>query len=107
MLGISFSRGWKLDYHFEWDPAKARENVKKHKVTFQQAATVFQDPQAISVFDGDHSQMEDRWITLGRDSRVIIIVICHTFRQPDEVSAFIRIISARKATQKERQQYEG
>jgi len=95
-----------LPYNFEWDPTKARDNVKKHKVTFQQAATVFHDPYAISVFDKDHSQMEDRWITLGRDSRGIIIVVYHTFRQSDEVSAFIRITSARKATKKERQQYE-
>lgn len=96
-----------MQYHFEWDPAKARENVKKHKVTFQQAATIFHDSNAISVFDQDHSQVEDHWITLGRDSRGIIIVVCHTFRKSDKISSFIRIISARKATKKERQQYEG
>jgi len=107
LLGISFSRGRELRYHFEWDPTKARENFNKHRVTFSRAAAVFQDPSAISVFDEDHSEMEDRWITLGRDSNGIIVVVCHTFRQSDEVSSFIRIISARKATKKERQQYEG
>jgi uncharacterized protein len=96
-----------LLYHFEWDPTKARENIKKHKVSFQRAATVFRDPHALSVFDKDHSQMEDRWITLGRDSHGTIIVVCHTFRQSDEVSSFIRIISARKATNKEKHHYEG
>jgi uncharacterized protein len=96
-----------LRYHFDWDPTKARENVQKHKVSFQRAATVFRDPYALSIFDNDHSQEEDRWITLGRDDHGIIIVVCHTFRQSDEVSAFIRIISARKATKKERQNYEG
>jgi uncharacterized protein len=76
-------------------------------VSFQRAATVFRDPYALSIFDNDHSQEQDRWITLGRDDHGIIIVVCHTFRQSDEVSAFIRIISARKATKKERQNYEG
>ena len=96
-----------MRYHFDWDPTKARENVQKHKVSFQRAATVFRDSYALSIFDNDHSQEEDRWITLGRDDHGIIIVVCHTFRQSDEVSAFIRIISARKATKKERQNYEG
>ena len=96
-----------MRYHFEWDPTKARENVQKHKVSFQRAATVFRDSYALSIFDNDHSQEEDRWITLGRDDHGIIIVVCHTFRQSDKVSAFIRIISARKATKKERQNYEG
>jgi uncharacterized protein len=96
-----------LRYHFEWDPTKARENVKKHQVSFQRAATVFRDPHAVSIFDKDHSQIEDRWITLGMDNQGIIIVVIHTFRQSNEVSSFIRIISARKATKKERQQYEG
>ncbi len=95
-----------MRYHFEWDPTKARENAKKHKLTFQPAATVFHAPDAISVFDKDHSQTQDHWITLGRDSRGSIIVICHTFRQPDGGSVFIRIITARKAAKKERQQYE-
>ena len=96
-----------MRYHFDWDPTKARENVQKHKVSFQHAATVFRDSYALSIFDNDHSQEEDRWITLGRDDHGIIIVVCHTFRQSDKVSAFIRIISARKGTKKERQNYEG
>ena len=95
-----------MRYHFDWDPTKAREIVQKHKVSFRRATTVFRDPYALSFFDNDHSQEEDRWITLGRDDHGIIIVVCHTFRQSDEVSAFIRIISARKATKKERQNYE-
>ena len=96
-----------MRYHFEWDPIKAQENVQKHKVSFQRAATVFRDPHALSLFDNDHSQAEDRWITLGRDGHGIIIVVCHTFRRSEEEASFIRIISARKATRKERQDYEG
>jgi uncharacterized protein len=76
-------------------------------VSFQRAAAVFRDPYARSIFDNNHSQEEDRWITLGRDDHGIIIVVCYTFRQSDEVSAFLRIISARKATKKERQNYVG
>jgi uncharacterized DUF497 family protein len=94
-------------YHFDWDPAKARENVRKHQVSFLRAANIFRDPQALSSFDADHSQAEDRWITMGRDNNGIILVVCHTFRPGDAVSSFIRIISARKATKRERQQYEG
>jgi uncharacterized DUF497 family protein len=95
-----------LRYQFEWDPAKARENVRKHKVSFQRAATIFRDPNALSIFDQDHSQEEDRWLTLGRDSSGNLMVVCHTYRQSGSGSSLIRIISARQATKKERQQYE-
>jgi len=54
-----------FEYQFEWDPIKAHQNARKHGVTFERAATVFLDPQALSGFDEEHSQEEDRWITLG------------------------------------------
>jgi len=94
-----------FQYQFEWDPAKARRNEKKHGVTFERAATIFLDPQALSLFDEEHSQEEDRWITLGVDRTGILLVVCHTYREETETSARIRIISARKATRNETKQY--
>jgi uncharacterized DUF497 family protein len=95
-----------LRYNFEWDPAKAKENLREHKVSFERAATVFVDSHAISIFDEEHSQDEDRWITLGIDSGNILIVVSHTFRTVTESSSTSRIISARRATPKEVRNYE-
>ncbi len=93
-------------YHFEWDPIKAQENARKHGVTFERAATVFKDPKALSRFDEEHSQHEDRWITLGLDRNGLLLTVCHTYRKEREESAYIRIISARKSTKSEIKQYE-
>jgi uncharacterized DUF497 family protein len=95
-----------LRYSFEWDPPKAKQNIRKHKVSFQRAATVFRDPNAISIFDEEHSQQEDRWITLGRDTGGILLLVSHIFRRMDGSSCTIRIFSARKATKRETRQYE-
>jgi uncharacterized protein len=94
-----------FQYHFEWDPTKARQNEKKHGVTFDRAATIFLDPQALSLFDEEHRQEEDRWITLGVDRTGIVLVVCHTYREETEASARIRIFSARKPTRNEAKQY--
>ena len=95
----------RFQYQFEWVPAKAHQNAKKHGVTFERAATVFLDPDALSEFDGEHSQEEDRWITLGLDRTGTLLVVCHTYREETEASARIRLISARKATRNEAKQY--
>lgn len=95
-----------MRYNFEWDPKKAEESVKKHKVSFERAATVFKDARSISIFDDEHSKDEDRWITLGRDRGGILLVVCHTFRMVDQSTYRIRIISSRKATKREAKQYE-
>lgn len=94
-----------MQYSFDWDPAKAKRNEKKHGVRFERAARVFLDPFAITVFDYDHSAKEDRWITIGMVANEVLIVVVHTFRNVDNSSALIRIISARKATREETQQY--
>lgn len=94
-----------FQYHFSWDPAKARQNILKHGVAFDQAATIFQDSEALSEFDESHSQREDRWITLGSDSTGTLLVVCHTYEETSEMSANIRIISARKPTAHEATQY--
>jgi uncharacterized protein len=94
-----------LRYHFDWDPIKENQNLRKHKVTFRRAATVFRDPNQLSIYDEDHSVEEDRWITIGIDIGGIVRVVVHTFEQIDEDLWEIRIISARKATQAEINQY--
>ena len=97
----------RVRYNFEWDLGKAIQNIRKHKISFERAATIFLDPNAISIFDKEHSQEEERWITLGIDSNGILLVICHTYQVIDMASIKIRVISARKATKKEQKQYEG
>jgi uncharacterized DUF497 family protein len=96
-----------LQYNFEWDPYKAKQNLRKHKVSFERAAEVFLDPLAISIYDEEHSLGEDRWITIGKDQTNLILVIVHTFHEENIDNCKIRLISARKATKKEIKQYEG
>ena len=93
-----------MDYDFEWDEAKARSNLKKHGVAFEQAAKVFEDPFAISVFDEAHSADEERWYTLGMSASVGLLVVHHTFRGVER-SARVRVISSRKASRAEASQY--
>ena len=92
-------------YRFDWDPTKEKTNIRKHKVSFSRAATVFRDLNQLSVYDEGHSDHEDRWITMGVDSGGALQVIVHTFRQVNESLCEIRIISARKATFRESRQY--
>ena len=94
-----------LRYRFEWDPRKAGRNLKDHKVSFERATQIFKDPFAISIFDDAHSAAEDRWITIGKDSNEILLVVVHTFREETLEEKFIRIISARKATKIEINEY--
>ena len=93
-----------MRYNFDWDPAKEKQNIRKHKVAFRRAATVFRDPNQLSIYDEEHSEDEDRWITIGIDSGGILRVVIHTFEQVDEGLCEIRIISARKATSAEANQ---
>ena len=87
--------------NFEWDPAKARINRRKHRVTFEEAATVYGDALALTYPDPDHSISEQRFITVGMSSARRVLIVAHAERGES-----IRIISARKATQSERKQYE-
>jgi uncharacterized DUF497 family protein len=86
---------------FEWDPKKATANVQKHDVTFQEAATVFGDPLAITFEDPDHSTDENRYITFGLSLQKRLIIVSHTER-----GGRTRIISARLMDRKERKIYE-
>lgn len=94
------------DYEFEWDEAKAISNARKHGVEFPEAMDVFLDPLALALYDEDHSQDEDRWISMGRSRNGRLLVVVHTFTDTSPRSATIRIISARLATRKEQEQYE-
>ena len=95
-----------FQFHCEWDPAKARQNARKHRVTFERGATVFLDPNALSLFDDQHSEEEERWITLGLDETGILLVISHTYHEEADNSARVRLLSARKATRNETKQYQ-
>jgi hypothetical protein len=86
---------------FEWDPRKAAANLKKHGVTFQEAATVFGDPLAITFQDPDHSEEEERQMTFGLSLQKRLIVVSHT-RRKDRT----RIINARPMDRRERVIYE-
>jgi len=87
---------------FVWDPAKARGNLAKHGVSFDEAMTAFRDENAKVFTDPDHSQAEDRFILLGMSFRLRVLVVCHCFRESETV---VRIISARKADVEERENY--
>ena len=89
---------------FDWNSNKERLNRVKHGVSFEEARSVFFDEQAIQFFDDAHSEYEDRFVMLGVSSKMRIIVVVHCERESGEV---IRIISARRATSKERKYYQG
>ena len=94
-----------VNYNFEWDPIKARDNLEKHDVAFDEAATVFRDSKALSIFDPDHSETGDRWITMGISEKGRLLIVIHTFREESEDAVTIRIISSRKATKQETKTY--
>ena len=94
-----------MRYDFEWDSKKARSNFHKHGVSFEDAATVFKDANALSIVDHGHSINEERWMTLGISSSGRLLVICHTFQDIGSKICVIRIFSSRKATKNESKQY--
>lgn len=94
-----------MRYSFDWNSTKEQQNIRKHRVSFRQAATIFRDPNQLSIYDEEHSEAEERWITLGIDSTGVVRVVVHTFEQINDELCQIRIISARKATSLEMRQY--
>lgn len=87
---------------FEWDNNKNEINKKKHKISFEEAKTVFYDSEALLIDDPEHSKDEERFIILGFSEKANLLVVCHCYRASETV---IRIISARKATKNEKMQY--
>jgi uncharacterized DUF497 family protein len=86
---------------FEWDKEKAKRNFLKHNVSFEEASTAFADPFSLTIYDPLHSNEEDRFILLGKSYKNRLVVVVHTERRDR-----IRIISARRATKREKEQYE-
>ena len=89
---------------FEWDENKNTINKRKHKISFEEAQTVFYDAEALVIPDPEHSQDDERFIFLGMSRQANLLVVCHCYRESETV---IRIISARKATRNESVQYQG
>ncbi len=94
-----------MRYSFDWNSTKEQQNIRKHRMSFRQAATIFRDPNQLSIDDEEHSEDEERWITLGIDSTGVVRVVVHTFEQINDQLCQIRIISARKATNLEVRRY--
>jgi hypothetical protein len=90
-----------MDLTFEWDEAKARENLKNHKVSFEETRTVFADPLSLTICDPEHSSSELRFVDIGLSARARLLVVVYTQRGGN-----IRIISSRRATRAERKVYE-
>ena len=91
----------KMETIFEWDPIKASNNFLKHEIDFIEASSIFDDPQYISFLDEEHSENEERYITIGLSNKRRLIMAAHTDRE-----GTIRIISARKATKNEEKFYQ-
>lgn len=87
---------------FDWDKNKALLNQKKHKVSFQEAKSVFYDQNARLIHDSEHSFSEDRYILLGMSSSLRLLIVCHCYQENEQV---IRLISARLANSREHQEY--
>ncbi|MGD0232967.1 MAG: BrnT family toxin [Syntrophorhabdales bacterium] len=90
------------EIRFEWDEKKHSLNKRKHGISFSEGQTIFADENGLLLDDPDHSHDEDRFILLGLSSSLRLLVVSHTYRKDD---AIIRIISARKATRSEQEQY--
>ena len=88
----------------DWDPLKAAANLRKHRVSFEEAKSVFYDEFAVQFFDEDHSTDEERFILLGMSAGAKLLLVCHCEREQEAV---VRIISARKATKRESAFYRG
>ena len=89
-------------YRFEWDSNKAQINLQKHGVSFEEAMTVFYDESALEFFDSNNSEWEDRFLMLGLSTQFKLLLVCHCYRDEDNI---IRIISARRATKNEAKHY--
>ena len=93
-------------FQFEWDEVKAAANLSKHGVSFDLASTVFNDPRLLTVADLSHSEIEERWFSIGWASTGAMLTIAYLWSEADPATTKIRLISARQATQTEIRQYE-
>jgi uncharacterized DUF497 family protein len=93
-------------YEFDWDPATAASNHRKHGVAFEDAMVIFEDPLLLTIFDPDHSDTEERWIYIGLTRNGQLILAVHTYAEAEDANTAIRIISARRPTKNETRQYQ-
>ena len=92
-------------FQFEWDDGKANANARKHGVTFELAASLFFDPSLLTIADVEHSETEERWLSIGIASNGVLLTAAYLWSEDDQSAVKIRIISARRATQTESEQY--
>lgn len=92
-------------YEFDWDPDKAARNLAKHRVTFEDALTIFLDPLALTIPD-ERGVEEERWITIGVSRATNVLLVVHTYVEVSHDRIYVRLISARKPTKREKRQYE-
>lgn len=91
---------------FEWDDNKARTNLEKHRISFEEARTIFADPLLLTFVDELHSDQEERFLSIGLSESNHVLLAVHTEREETNEIIVIRIISCRKATSTERKRYE-
>ena len=96
-----------MQIEFEWDEAKASSNLRKHAVAFEQACSVFGDPNILSIVDVEHSEEEERWISIGMAYNEVPLTIAYVWSGAVQDRLKVRIISARKSTKEEIRYYQG
>jgi len=94
-------------YRFEWDEAKAAANERKHDVSLELGSSIFYDPRLLTVADLEHGETEERWFSVGIARNGAVLSVVYLWTEVDPAVIKIRLISARKATQAERRQYQG
>ena len=95
-----------MRYTFEWGPIKAGINLKRHRISFDRATEIILDPLTVSIPDEEHSEDEERWVSIGKDRCGSVLILIHTFLEVSAEECRIRIISVRKANKRETMQYE-
>jgi uncharacterized DUF497 family protein len=93
-------------FQFEWDEIKAGANLRKHRVSFELASTVFADPRLLTLADLEHSEVEERWFSIGCANNGVMLSIVYLWSEADPATTKVRMISARAATQTEIRHYE-
>ena len=94
-------------FQFDWDEVKAYANLRKHRITFELASTIFFDPNLLTVADVEHSETEDRWFSIGIAANGSLLSVVYVWSDRDAAAITLRLISARRATQSECRQYQG
>ena len=95
-----------MRYEFDWDPAKAASNIAKHGVSFEDTMSVFLDPLALSRPDDGSAFGEERWVTIGQNIAMKVLLVVHTYTEISDALVVIRVVSARRPTKHEIRQYE-